>query len=689
MAYRLGIDIGGTFTDFVLADEKGNLTIAKAESTPQRPSEAIRRGLEHLSRSLRMEVREFVGQCRLSFNGATVALNTLIKHDGARTGLLCTQGFRDVLEIRLGYKEERYDFDYLPPPMLVPRYLRQEVEERIDKNGRVYTPLDEDDVRRACALFKREGVEAVAVCYLWSFLNPAHEIRTGEIVRQELPGVFLTLSHEVLPQIREYDRTSTTAVNAYVGPRYQKYLEDVEGLFRSYGYRGEIRYMQSNGGVASGEAIARRPVLALDSGPAAGPIAGLFFGKIIGKEDVLTIDMGGTSFDVCLVEKGAPDIVKSIDVQRYRVGVPMINIHTIGAGGGSIAWIDAGGLLQVGPQSAEAVPGPVCYLKGGSEPTVTDANVALGYLNPDYLLGGEVKISGEASRAAIRQKIADPLRLSTEEAALGIFNIVNRNMTAAISQVSVERGHDPRDFVLVVAGGAGPTHAGRLAAELGIPLVIIPKIASAFCAFGEIVTDVRHDFLWSYTSRVRELDLELLNRRFEEVEARGREELAKEGFQPEEIHLSRSLDMRYADQIHECTVTIPSYKITQEWTGEIEEAFHRRHEQLYTYCERDNLTEVINIGSSLYGKVPRIELARLSKGGEDPSKALQGERPAYFEEYGRYLNIPIYDGERIEAGNVVEGPAIVEEVTTTIVVFPKSRMVLDERGFYLLSFLSE
>ena len=686
MGYRLGIDIGGTFTDFVLVDEAGNLSIAKAESNPDRPSEAIRQGLEHLSRDLGMEVRDFVSRCRLSFNGSTVAINALIRHDGARTGLLCTKGFRDVIEIRLGYKEERYDFDYPPPPMLVPRYLRVEIEERIDKNGQVYTALSEEDVRRACALFKQEGVEAVAVCYLWSFLNPVHEARTGEIVLEELPGVFLTLSHEVLPQIREYDRTSTTAVNAFVGPKYKRYLEDVERLFRSYGYQGEIRFMQSNGGVASGQAIAKRPVLALNSGPAAGPVAGLFFGKMIDKEDVLTIDMGGTSFDVCLVEKGTPDIVKSVDVQRYRVGVPMVNINTIGAGGGSIAWIDAGGLLQVGPQSAEAVPGPVCYMKGGNEPTVTDANVALGYLNPDYLLGGEVKINGEASKAAVRLKIADPLKIGTEEAALGIFNIVNRNMTAAISQVSVERGHDPRDFVLVVAGGAGPIHAGRLAAELDIPHVIIPKIASAFCAFGETVTDVRHDFLWSYASRVKDLDLELLGRRFEEMEARGYEELSKEGFKPEEIEITRSLDMRYADQIHECTVTIPSGKITEEWVPEVEEAFHRRHEQLYTYCERDNLSEVINIGASLCGRVPRIELARLPKGTENPSKAFKGERLAYFEEQGRFVNTPIYDGERIETGNVIEGPAVIEEVTTTIVVFPKSRLVLDERGFYLLSF---
>lgn len=689
MTYRLGIDIGGTFTDFVLADQRGNLAIAKAESNPERPSDAIRRGLEHLSHDLGMDVRNLVSQCRLSFNGATVAINALIKHDGARTGLLCTKGFRDILEIRLGYKEERYDFDYLPPPMLSPRYLRLEVEERVDKNGQSYTPLNEEDVRRACALFKKERVEAVAVCYLWSFLNPVHEIRTGEIVREELPGVFLSLSHEVLPQIREYDRTSTTVVNAFVGPMYKRYLEDVEGLFRSYGYRGEIRYMQSNGGVASAEAIAKRPVLALNSGPAAGPIAGLFFGKMIDKNDVLTIDMGGTSFDVCLVEKGAPDTVKSIDVQRYRVAVPMVNINTIGAGGGSIAWIDAGGLLQVGPQSAEAIPGPACYMKGGSEPTVTDANVALGYLNPDYLLGGEVRINSEASRTAIRRKIADPLRLGIEEAALGIFNIVNRNMSAAISQVSVERGHDPRDFVLVVAGGAGPTHAGRLAAELGIPSVIIPKIASAFCAFGEIVTDVRHDFLWSYTSRVKDLDLELLNRKFEEMEARGIEDLTKEGFKSEEVRITRSLDMRYADQIHECTVTIPSRKITEEWVSEIEEAFHRRHEQLYTYCERDNLIEIINIGSSLCGKVPGIEPGRLTQGSEDPSKALQGKRPAYFDENRHFVDTPIYNGEQVEAGNVIEGPAIVEEVTTTIVVFPKSRLVLDDRGFYLLSFHPE
>jgi N-methylhydantoinase A len=621
-------------------------------------------------------------------HGTTVATNALIQGSGAKTALLCTEGFRDSLEIRQGYKEERYDLDYPPPRMLVPRYLRRGIVERVDSDGRILVDLDEDQVRAELAFLREQGVEAVAVALLWSFLNPAHERRIGELLREELPEVFQSLSVDVLPQIREYDRTSTTVVNAFVGPILERYVRRIQQVFASKGAPGaQIRFMQVNAGIASAEALLRRPLYALNSGPAAGPTAGLHFGAQVGTDNIIVADMGGTSFDVCLAQNGLPDTAKGIDVCRYRLGIPMINVHTVGAGGGSIAWLDRGGLLHVGPQSAQAVPGPVCYGRGGTEPTVTDANVVLGYLGPQGLLGGRLALDTRAAADAVAERIAAPAGLSTEAAAHGIFEVVNHNMALAIREMTVERGYDPRDFAVVAGGGACGIHVGRLATELGAPRVIVPKVAPALCAFGEVVADLRHDFVSSFAipTPLRDLDAVRLNELLRQLERQGREQLGEEGIDPGQMLVTRSLDMRYRGQVHECDVQIDGRDISAGAIPEVEELFHRRHEALYTYADRGGVCELVSVGVSVRGRGgPSVDWADSGQ-ATTLDAARVSEREIYLAESAGFESVPVYGGPAFPAGIAVDGPCVIEEPTTAIVVFPGSQIVLDTRGFYVMT----
>ena len=495
--YRLGIDAGGTFTDFVIADKTTGVTkLFKALSTPSNPTKAIENGLKLISEDLGLSPQEVVSNCDLCINGTTVGLNALITHRGGKTGLICTAGHEDSIEIRNGHKEDgfRYDPEYPAAVMLAPRHLRKGVRERVLSDGSVRTPLHEDDVRAACEAFKEEGVETVAISFVWSVLNPAHELRAAEIVREMLPNVILTVGSELYPQVREYTRTSTSVVNAYLAPVMRSYVKAVDGYFKTLGAKQPVRYFQSNGGLAVGSVMTDRSVYAINSGPASAPQAGLYVCAPFKKRNVITIDMGGTSFDITLTKDGQTNLNKNIDFLRYRIGVPMIQVETLGAGGGSIGWIDSLGILQVGPQSAGAQPGPACYDQGGAEPTMSDANLVLGYLNPDGLLGGRLPLNVEKARAAIKT-IAEPLHLTVEQAAYGMFTIVNNNMVNGIRRVSVERGFDPRDFVLVGAGGATAAHITALAHEIGIETIVLPKLASGLCAFGQIISDVKYNYM--------------------------------------------------------------------------------------------------------------------------------------------------------------------------------------------------
>ena len=687
MSYRIGGDVGGTFTDFVLVDDQGHVTEAKTSSTPTDPSEAVLKGLQELADTRHVVLADLLAECSLIIHGTTVALNALIQLRGAKTGLICTEGFRDTLEIRLGYRDVRYDFRYPPPPILVPRHLRLPVRERVDKNGQIAIPLREADVYRATEAFRDDGVESVAVCLLWSFSNPAHERRIGEIIRKEMPSAYVSLSVDAAPQIREYDRTSTTVLNAYVGPRLAAYVQRTEDFLRQLGFHGEIRYVQSNGGLAAGAVIRLRAVLAVNSGPAAAPAAAIFFGRRLEDDNLITVDMGGTSFDACLIDHGEPDVKGSTDVHRYRLAAPMVNINTIGAGGGSIAWIDHG-ILRIGPQSAEAMPGPACYMRGGTEPTVTDADVVLGYLNPRGLLGGRFKIDASLAHKAVENVVARPLGMTIPEAALGIFEIVNRTMASAISEISLERGYDPRDFTLVAAGGQGPLHAAELARELSIPKVIIPKFASTFCAFGALAADLRHDYKRSFTCRLTNLDIAALERTFREMERIGNAELELEGADPSEVSVVRRLEMRYAGQIYEVAVDVSSLELRDGVAPQIQELLHRQHEKEYTYRHEGGVGEIINTSLTVVGRLPEIKLPASKLRGTAVDQAFREQREMLIRGEDEYRKVPVYDGSKLLPGNILSGPAVIEEAHTTILLLPEFDIEVTPLSSYLMKRVS-
>jgi N-methylhydantoinase A len=684
--YRLGIDAGGTFTDFVLAGESGDIRLFKTLSTPADPTEAIEKGLKLVAEDLGETPHSIVSRCDLCINGTTVGLNALIQHKGSKTGLICTAGHEDSIEIRLGHKEDgyRYDPEYPAAVMLVPRYLRKGVRERVISDGSIKTPMQEEDVRTACELFLKERVEAVAVSFLWSVLNPQHERRAADIVREMMPHTALTVGSELYPQIREYTRTSTAVTNAYLTPVLSRYIEAVDCYFRSLGARHPVRFFQSNGGLATGHAMSDRAVYAINSGPASAPQAGLFVAAPFGKNNVITIDMGGTSFDITLTKNGVTNINKNIDFLRYRIGVPMIQVETLGAGGGSIGWIDSLGLLQVGPQSAGADPGPACYGQGGTQPTVTDANLVLGYLNPEGLLGGRLPLDLDKARAAIGT-VAEPLGLAVERAAYGIHVIVNNNMVNGIRRVSVERGYDPRDFVLVGAGGATAAHITALAGDMGIGTVILPKLASGLCAFGQIISDVKYNYMATIPLRLdNHAAYGEIDRLFQSIEAQGVKHLESDGFWGDRIVTKRSLDMRYVGQVHECTVDIDTFAIDATTIGKITDRFHTRHEELYTYSERHNPVEIVNVESTLYGLVDKPKSLMVGV-GVPARDAVKGHREAIFSADGKRRSTAVYDGGKLGAGAVVEGPAIIEEVTTTIVVEPGWTARLDASGSYVIT----
>jgi N-methylhydantoinase A len=683
--YRLGIDAGGTFTDLVLADQSGDVRLYKALSTPADPTRAIEEGMKLIADDLGESPAEIVANSDLCINGTTVGLNALIQHKGGKTGLICTAGHEDSIEIRLGHKEDgyRYDPEYPAAVMLVPRYLRKGVRERVISNGSIKTPLHEDDVRAACRFFIGEGIEAVAISFVWSVLNQSHERRAAEIVREMMPHAALTVGSDLYPQVREYTRTSTAVVNAYLAPILSRYVAAVDEYFRDLGAKFPVRYFQSNGGLGLGQALSERSVYAINSGPASAPQAGLFVTAPFKKKNVITIDMGGTSFDITLTRNGVTNINKNIDMLRYRIGIPMIQVETLGAGGGSIGWIDTMGLLQVGPHSAGATPGPACYGQGGTQPTVTDANLVLGYLNPRGLLGGRLPLDLEKARKAIKT-IADPLGISVERAAYGMFTIVSSNMVNGIRRVSVERGYDPRDFVLVGAGGATAAHITSLAGEIGIETVILPKLASGLCAFGQIISDVKYNYMATSPLRLEGAAYATINRLFEQIEAQGVKHLVADGFAKSAIRIERSLDMRYVGQVHECTVEIGNFANDAKALEKVKGAFHKRHEELYTYSEPHNAVEVVNIESALYGHVDKPQPPRVKK-GVPPAKAIVGRRKAIFAADGKLIDTPIYDGSKFGAGATIKGPAIIEEVTTTIVIEPRWSARLDVSGSYLMT----
>ncbi|MCR4429218.1 MAG: hydantoinase/oxoprolinase family protein [Caldiserica bacterium] len=680
MNYRVGIDIGGTFTDCVVIDNHGKIEIFKEPSTPQDPSIGLINSLKKASRFFNEPFSKFLSEIEILVHGTTVCTNAMLQYRGVKTALITTKGFRDSLEMRRAHKEDIWDLSLAHPPMIVPRKDRFGVTERVDYKGEIITPLDEDEVREVARKIKERGIDAVAVCTLFSFINNQNEQRIKEILNEECPEVFVTISSEIMKQVREYERTSTTVVNAYLSPILSKYLKNLRTVLEREGMRKDFLVMQSNGGMMSSDFASTHGVMTLLSGPSAGAVGGKFFSELLEIPNLIVMDMGGTSFDVTLIKEGDFSLTMESDVARYRVCVPAIDIHTIGAGGGSIAHIDEGGLLKVGPISAGAVPGPVCYGLGGERPTTTDANLILGYINPDFFLGGEIKLDLERSKEALQKTIASPLGLSIDEAAFGIHRIVNENMADALRVVSIERGYDPREFVLVAAGGAGPIHASRLAKEVGIPRVIVPRTASVYCALGMLESDLKHDYVRTFWKPLEQVEPKELEQVFSEMEIQGIETLKSEGIKESSIILERYLDMRYIGQHHEVTVRIPQTSLSSGDLNYVVEAFHSAHERLYTYSEPESPVEIINVRLTAIGKIPKTPIAKEEIADYPVEKALKGQREVYFPEFKGRIITNIFDSSKLRPGHSFFGPAIVEAITTTIVVCPNDKAFVDDYG---------
>lgn len=680
--YKIGIDTGGTFTDGVLFDGSGAVRLFKAPTTPHDFSMGVMNCLGEAACGLRLSLSEFLSKVAVIAHGTTITTNACITSMGARVGSICTKGFRDILEFRRGLRPVHYYTKTGPAPVLSPRYLREEVEERISASGEVVTALQEEDVYRAISNFKRYHVEAVAVSLLFSYMNPAHEKRIKEIILDEYPGVYVAISSEVLPQVREFERTSTTVLDAYVGPALINYLTRLYDRLRRERFDGELLLMQSNGGVHRWDTALRRPVGSINSGPAAAFPASLFFGELVGSADVLSIDMGGTSFDIGLIKDRTINTTTEGWTGFQRNGAPMVDIMAIGAGGGSIAWVDPNKVLQVGPQSAGSVPGPACYASGGMDPTVVDANLILGYLNPEYFLGGKMAIDQGAARGALR-RLGEQVGIGVVETAEAIYNVVNEKMINAITLAAIRRGYDPKDFLLVVGGGTGATHAVSLAKKLNISRILIPKQSPVYCAFGLLLSDLKHSYVRSYIAALRGADLELINKIFQEMELEGTSILREEGIPLDQITFRRSADMRYVGQYKEVEVEIPGTSLKASHIGEIEALFSRKHEQLFTFCDSSRELEMLTLKVDVIGRTPKqaLKARKWCDGGSDG--ALKGQRKVYFTEGGEFLNSHIYDGDRLVSGSTVAGPAVVEEAALTLVIPPMVSFTVDDYGNYV------
>lgn len=689
--YRIGIDVGGTFTDFLLTSEEGDSEIFKVLSTPEDPSIGLMNGLSEMAEAKDVSLQEFIKDVTTIVHGTTVTTNAVLTRRGAKTGLLTTKGLRDALEMRRGIREEQYNNRYTNVEPLVPRYLRYPVEERLDYKGAVLVKINKSDVHNAVRLFEKENVEAIAVCFMNSFANGTHEAEAAKIITEKMPGAYLTVSSEFLPSIRFYDRISTTVLNSYVGPILRSYLTSLIKKLTDTGFGGVLLIMQSNGGVVSPESAIKSAAVTLLSGPAAGPIAGTEYTSIQGYEDCITIDMGGTSFDAALIKDKTPLVTTEGEINRLRIALPMLGINTIGAGGGSIGWVDEGGLLRMGPQSAGSNPGPACYDLGGELPTCTDADLVLGYLDKDFFSGGKIPLNFDRAVRAIKEKIAEPLGVDVSEAAAGMYKVINVNMASGVREVSVKRGHDPREFPLVVAGGAGPVHACMIAQELEIPVMIIPKESSIFCAAGMLMSDLKHNFVRTYPTLLGEMDVAKFRALFHEMEKDATELLKSEHIPESAIRHLYSLDMRYVKQYHEVDVEITKETLEKGDVKSIGLSFHPEHNRLFGYSLEEEKTpiELINLRLLSVGRTvkPRFKQEEYDK--KDPEKALKKRRKVYLPLEERYEDVPVYDGHKLRYGNKVEGPALIEQVNTTTFVSPEFNVLCDRYGSYTMYFKSK
>jgi len=686
--YRACIDIGGTFTDCLVLDDQGDIHEFKSPTTPQDPSLGFLACLEKAAKSYHQSLSSFLAEVDLLIHGTTLATNTLINENGAKTGMITTKNFRDIIEIRRGFKNIRTSmYNVFVPPYspLVPRNLRLEVEERILASGEILTTLNEAEVQQAVAQLKKDGVQAIAVCFLHSYANPNNEQRATAICKESFDGAYVTASHEILPVWREYERFSTAVVSAYVGPVVERYLRALEKRLRDSGFKRSLLLVLSSGLVETVENCIPRAVFLIGSGPAAAPTGALYLGKAVDHQNLLSIDMGGTSLDVCMIRNGEIPTTTESWVGDERVAIKMVDIHSAGAGGGSIAWIDSLGLLQVGPQSAGADPGPVCYGKGGTQPTVTDADLILGFVPADYFLGGEITLTADLAEKAIRT-VGESLGFDVPTTAQTIFTTINSVMADKMTEISTKRGYDVRDFALVVGGGAGPVHGAHLAELLEIPTVIIPRYAATYSAFGMLNMEVGRDFARSIISRKSFLDLERVNRLFAEMEVEGRQIVADLGISPKDTVIKRSLEMRYLGQFHEVEVSeVPDGKIGSKELEEIVQAFHRRHQDLFTFNMPGRDVEFLNARLKATARQDPLKLAEIPRAKGKADEALKRRRSILWNLTEGYEETPIYDGTRLACGHRIKGPAIIEEPLTTVVIPASYVCAVDAVKNYILT----
>ena len=684
-AFRIGIDVGGTFTDLVAVDDGGRIAVAKAASTPRDPSEGLLDGLRLLAAELGTDLADLLARTERIVHGTTVATNALLERKGARVGLLTTQGHRDVIEMREGLKDDRYNLRMPPPEPLVPRSRRLGVRERMRFDGAVSTPLDPRSLASALKTLDRAGVEAVAVCYLHAYRNPRHERETGRAVARWRAGLYVSLSSEVLPQIKEYERVWTTVVNAYVGPALARYLSTLTNRLRAAGYRvparagggrapaKDVLIMQSHGGVAPIRESARLAAGAVLSGPAGGVAAGRHVARLIGHGDLVTFDMGGTSTDIALLQGGEPTLTGEKTVGIARVALPSLDIHTLGAGGGSIARVDAGRILHVGPESAGADPGPACYGRGGTAPTVTDANLVRGLLDAGNFLGGRIALDAAAARRAVEQ-VARALDTDAVTAAEGIGQVVNTNMAEGIKLVSVRRGVDPRGFTLVAFGGAAGLHVTEVARLLEIRRVIVPSVAAVLSAWGMLATDLRHELVRSHVSDVRRLTAGALRRLFASLEAEGRRRLGRfDGV----VDVRRAVDMRYGEQIFEIQVPLDGLDLARaDLLDEVAARFHRRHEELYAYSAPGQEVVIVNARVAVVGRLPVLPADEAVAAGRALAPPVR--RRVWL---GGWAEVPVYRLDGLPAGHQVKGPAVFESATTTVLLREGELATVTPRGW--------
>ena len=681
--YRIGVDIGGTFTDFVMEDiERGTLTLGKTLTTPADPSDAVIDGLERLL----AEAGISAGEIAVLVHGTTLATNAVIERTGARTGLLTTAGFVDVLAIGRESRYDYYDLQLELPEPLVPRPLRRGVIERVDRDGTIVTPLDRASLAREVDALLAAGVESIAISYLHSYRNATHERETAAHIARVAPQVSVSCSCEVSPEIREFERTSTTVINAYLQPIVERYLRRLDGRLAERGFRGSFQLMLSSGLLTTARLAQQFPTRLIESGPAGGTMLGAFYSRLTGRRNLIAFDMGGTTAKASLIHDGEATVAREFEVGRierfkrgsgYPVRTPCVDMEEIGTGGGSIASIDKLGQVQVGPRSAGSVPGPACYARGGKEPTVTDADLVLGYLDPDYFLGGEMKLHREAAAESIERRIARPLGLSTEQAAWAIHRVANEEMANAFRIHAMEQGRDPARYGLLAFGGAGPVHAYGVARILRSPTILSPASAGVASALGFLVAPIAAEGSQSYMARLDRIDWARVNEIYTQLEQAGRAFLAESGVKPDEMTVSRSADMQYLGQMHDIAVSIPLGTLGRADESRLREAFYGRYEELFQRVVTRIPVEALTWRVTVSAPAPHLNLRRVPDGS---GAARKGARPAFFPEAGAYVATPVYDRYAMGSGDRLTGPAIIEERESTLVVGPGARVEIDEFG---------